>query len=346
MHRCGRRTLSVSTRALCRSASDNAAPSAAAPEAAASHAPPSRRGQPLFAVRSGLTAPAEAMEVWAMSTVKRDAGALRPAADLAAIVKRPSDSLLTVLLPFGSDARLRAQMVNFRGQLRVGRLLEELDSFCGNIAYAHCDDGDPGTELPTLVTASLDRLDLLKYPLLPDADLQLRGCCTYVGTSSMSIDVDVTTAPAPGAPAQPVMQMSTTFVARDKRTGGPVAVPRLACADGWETRLWEAGRVATAARRAARSAALDRVPPTPAELAGVHALFMELQAQGRGERGGVVAAGMPAVAYMSDTRLTSSELTQPQDRNMHGKVRGRAARRWRRWRRGGAPCTGWWWWWW
>jgi len=43
---------------------------------------------------------------------------------LGNITKRPMDSLLTVVLPFGSDAALRRQYVNFRGQLRVGRLLE------------------------------------------------------------------------------------------------------------------------------------------------------------------------------------------------------------------------------
>jgi len=37
---------------------------------------------------------------------------------------------LTVSLPFGTDAQLRKQYVNFRGQLRVGRLLEGMLSRC------------------------------------------------------------------------------------------------------------------------------------------------------------------------------------------------------------------------
>lgn len=48
----------------------------------------------------------------------------------AAVCRKPSDSFLTVSLPFGTDAQLRKQYVNFRGQLRVGRLLEGMLSRC------------------------------------------------------------------------------------------------------------------------------------------------------------------------------------------------------------------------
>ena len=271
------------------------------------------RAQQLSAIRSAATAPADAMDIWGISSAKvagaAKAGQLQPIGSLDHIVKQPSDSLLTVHLPFGSDASLRRQYVNFRGQLRVGKLLEELDAFAGNCAYAHCDDGDPSTELPTLVTVSLDRLDLLRYPLKPEEDLKMRGCVTYVGSSSMNVDVDFTTV----ATNEAVMMASTTFVARNPRGGGPVSVPRLRAMEDWESRLMEAGRASAESRRAARSSALDRVPPTPAELATVHQLFMELNA-------GASDASPPV--YMSDTRVTSSELTMPQDRNLHGKIFG------------------------
>lgn len=43
--------------------------------------------------------------------------------------KRPSDSLLRVLLPFGSNTAFRAGFVNQWGHLRFGMILEELDFF-------------------------------------------------------------------------------------------------------------------------------------------------------------------------------------------------------------------------
>ena len=53
----------------------------------------------------------------------------------------------------------------------------------GAIAYKYVDNGDPDSPPVTIVTASVDRLDLL----LPKAveDYKLYGQVTYVGTSSM-----------------------------------------------------------------------------------------------------------------------------------------------------------------
>ena len=59
-------------------------------------------------------------------------------ADYGQIVKRPLDSMLTLILPFKSDPKLREQYQNFFGQLRMGKLLEDFDAFAGNIAYVHC----------------------------------------------------------------------------------------------------------------------------------------------------------------------------------------------------------------
>jgi acyl-coenzyme A thioesterase 9 len=93
------------------------------------------------------------MDIWAINSRKfkrseelRAAGKrlddLPQPSSLGHLSKAPSDSLLTVLLPFGSDAELRRQFINYQGQLRVGKLLEEIDAFAGNIAYLHCDDDD------------------------------------------------------------------------------------------------------------------------------------------------------------------------------------------------------------
>jgi len=89
---------------------------------------------------------------------------------------------------------LRDQYKNIWGNVRVGKLLEDIDALAGNIAYTHCDDADPTTPPLTLVTAAVDRIDLIR-PIPPDTDLRLRGCVTHVGRSSMNIDIDLTTCP-------------------------------------------------------------------------------------------------------------------------------------------------------
>ena len=61
--------------------------------------------------------------------------------------------------------------------------MEDLDALAGAISYKHTDDGKPDSSPLTIVTASVDRIDLLKP--LGVCDLRLSGHVTYVGYSSM-----------------------------------------------------------------------------------------------------------------------------------------------------------------
>ena len=66
------------------------------------------------------------------------------------------------------------------------KILEDLDATAGNIAHSHADDNNPGTRPLNIVTASVDRIDLLDK-MSPDRDMVLRGGVTYVGKSSMEV---------------------------------------------------------------------------------------------------------------------------------------------------------------
>lgn len=191
------------------------------------------------------------------------------------------------------------------------------------------------TAPPTLVTASTDRVDLLTYPLYPDRDLRLCGMVTYVGSSSMNIAVDLLTVPTqPGETPKPVMMANQTFVARGAGNRA-IPVPRLVPRSPFEKQLHEQGRAESEARRLARSASLHRTPPTPEELAIVHNLFMEQTALARRGRSGSMefvagttapplAPGAPRAKpmYVTDTCLSTTFVTQPDMRNIHGKVFG------------------------
>lgn len=61
--------------------------------------------------------------------------------------------------------------------------MEDLDALAGAISYKHADDGKADSSPLTIVTASVDRIDLLKP--LGVSDLRLSGHVTYVGYSSM-----------------------------------------------------------------------------------------------------------------------------------------------------------------
>jgi acyl-CoA hydrolase len=80
--------------------------------------------------------------------------------------------------------------LNFRGGIRFGKLLEDIDAFAGNVAFLHCNDGDPNTKVPVLVTACLDRLDI-DFPVTLNlgTDLQLQGHVTWTSKSALQISI-------------------------------------------------------------------------------------------------------------------------------------------------------------
>lgn len=66
----------------------------------------------------------------------------------------------------------RTQYCNPWGHLRIGRVLEDLDSLAGNIAFAHSDDGDAATTPPALVTAAVERIEM-RAPVTMATDVTL-----------------------------------------------------------------------------------------------------------------------------------------------------------------------------
>ena len=55
----------------------------------------------------------------------------------------------------------------------------------------HCSDEDSTTRPLLLVTASVDKMVLMK-PIRVDTDLKISGAVTYVGRSSIDIQIEVT----------------------------------------------------------------------------------------------------------------------------------------------------------
>ena len=104
------------------------------------------------------------------------------------------DSYSQIVLPFESDVKLLEKYLNASGSLRVGKLMEHLDSLAGSIAYKHL----LGPSVETLgkisergfyvVTAAVDRLDMLGN-IQQVQDILLSGHVIHTGRSSMEIVV-------------------------------------------------------------------------------------------------------------------------------------------------------------
>lgn len=99
-----------------------------------------------YIIRSSKKLPQESLEPWISRSVKAREMAqllnthvgfshLKEVSDLSYLTKVPKDSLLSVVLPFGSDSGFKERYVNHWGQLRVGRLFEEIDVFAGMLGF-------------------------------------------------------------------------------------------------------------------------------------------------------------------------------------------------------------------
>ena len=104
-------------------------------------------------------------------------------------LKRMKDSYIEQFLFFKSDPMTRELYINFAGNIRIAKVLENLDALAGAIAYQHADDGkifsDPDSQI-VIVTAAVDRIDLKKMPT-PKMDMKIYGHVSHVGHSSMEI---------------------------------------------------------------------------------------------------------------------------------------------------------------
>jgi acyl-coenzyme A thioesterase 9 len=184
--------------------------------------------------------------------------------------------------------------------MRIGLLLEDLDSFAAEIAYAHADGFARNL---TIVTASLDRLEL-KSPMSMTEDVTLEGMVTYVGTSSMEVRVDVLQGSA--------TKMSCLFTMVARSQGHAAAVAPLVCRTKAERQRFEQGIVNKIRRMEFAKTSLTVAPPTSEEKELVHWLFMNSRQRKPDTE----------VVPMKSTSITSSKIMHPQSRNIHGKIFG------------------------
>ena len=250
----------------------------------------------------------------------------------------------TVGYNFEHDNDLREAYRNPWNEVRIGRVLEDLDSLAGNIAFAHCDDADVATRPQLLVTASVDRVRLLR-PLRLKEDMTLTGAVAWVGTSSIVIRMEAWPADHPDAPTDPDVHNPTatdrggkkneyepgpsltadfTFVARDSVTNKGAPVNPLVPETDEQRDLFErTARRVEAKRARMRSERTNGADGALSpELAESKRLFVEDVT-----RAARALRELPALAPAQDvamdaTRTENMFVAQPQQRNLSGRIFG------------------------
>lgn len=227
------------------------------------------------------------------------------------VTKSPQDSKVSIDLNFASNPRVLEQYKSWQaGRIRLGKILEDLDALAGNIAHTHADDNNPETRPLQIVTACVDRIDVLReFPI--HLDLNMRGNVSYVGTSSMHINVEIVEKEKQD---NKILVSSFLMVARDESTGKSTPVNLLDIKTDEEKIQWILGEEAKQIRKLESKQSLHHTIPSPEEIQEVHSLHFKSTTPNSSESEKIV--------LMSDTKLSSVTVTQPQEKNTKDKIFG------------------------
>ncbi|KAJ3512048.1 hypothetical protein NMY22_g15450 [Coprinellus aureogranulatus] len=268
--------------------------------------------------------------------------------------RRMHDSYAELVLPFGTSAETLEKYINATGGIRTGKLMENLDSLAGSIAYKHML-GPNVQALPSvedrgfyIVTASVDRLDMMA-PLDPKRDVRLSGQVIYTGRSSMEVVLKMEHIGG-GQEDETVMigiyiPPFSAFWEIDvegemKKVGSAWRTYVLPSSDVIVTLLTQSNLDADMKQRRKLSASqsLTQVPPTSSEAEHLHSFYLQygqdtMATLSSGSSSSSALVSTPGneaskiVAerervWMGDTSLSKTLLMFPQERNVHQKVFG------------------------
>lgn len=237
----------------------------------------------------------------------------------------PADSRVEISYPFTTDSLLQESYRNPWGQMRLGKMMEDLDALAGNIAFFHVDnannaadasDNDDATkEHPVIVTASVDRIRLRQRPTM-DSDQHLSGQVTWTGTSSMEICMQCTGSKSDTSRDKNSewLQAYVTFVTLDPVTKKPTAIPAVQPQTDQELASFQAGANRAAAKKKRRHQK-KTVSPEMDDLAD------RLLAEA-GPLLNMPSLADPHSILMDATKMQNAMIAQPQVQNLHNRIFG------------------------
>ncbi|KAJ2633023.1 hypothetical protein H4R22_000796 [Coemansia sp. RSA 1290] len=237
------------------------------------------------------------------------------------VLKKISDSFTEMYLPFKDNLDLREKYINYYGDIRLGKVLEDLDRLAGAVAYKHASDANGDLAPMVFVTASVDRIDL-KARLCPDRNYRLTGMVTYVGFSSMEISIRMHAVPEANDPEpEPNLMARFTMVGRDKYTGKSSQVNPLLLEDESQRRLVRLSEQIKEYKRATAESTLQKRPPSAEERRVIHQLWLDTRQFQTSAYGSHASLPKNAV-WLDETMMESVTVCFPSERNVHNKIFG------------------------
>ncbi|KAG5675080.1 hypothetical protein PVAND_005012 [Polypedilum vanderplanki] len=231
------------------------------------------------------------------------------------------DSFTSAIIPLASDIKLRDKYVGFLGEIRIGRLLEDMDLFAVWVVHQHVllPNLSPGIPLPyTFVTILVDKIDFTEIDAKPDADIRLSGHVSYVGKSS--IEVVVWLEQKRVGKWRKLTRALFLMAARDPTNTRAAIVNPLVPANEEEQKIFDGGEVRKKRRSTFQKTDLHKTEPNPFETKLIHDMFIKTIDMGSKAFNKRI---LPSnCVWMEDVDMSNIIFSQPEDRNNHNKIFG------------------------
>lgn len=247
---------------------------------------------------------------------------LLPASQAALPARTMADSLLHGLIPIGSCPDTSLRYTSYVGGARLGRLLQEMDHFAACVLYRHIlnpKQEEGGLTGHLVITASMDHLRI-QETIKNDQDIVLVGHVTWVGASSAEVGVRVDQRTEEGTKLT-VCEARFFMVGRDAATGTKSApINPLLIQTEEEKFLFNLAEKNVKLRRKADIDSLFKEPPSKVENNLIHKMF--LSTIDHKQRSFSARVKPDHAAWMSESKLKSIMLCEPEHKNAYNKVFG------------------------
>ncbi|KAI0231118.1 Acyl-coenzyme A thioesterase 9, mitochondrial [Lamellibrachia satsuma] len=250
---------------------------------------------------------------------------LLPSSQSELPARRMLDSYREVCLCLSKDMELRRKYATFNNFARLGRIMEDLDTLSGVIAYTHTrrfnSEGMVKKSPRVIVTAAVDKIDIHVGGVLLESDVHLRGHVTWVGRTSMEITMRAEQRSA--GQCRRLIDANFTMVATDPTGQRKAYVNPLKLETQEEEELFVHRNANRVKRKEDAIKSLMRMPPSEEERNMIHDMFIKSMHNNTLPRQPTAMTTQPAGSiWMADTVLNTVLITFPEDQNLHGKIFG------------------------
>ncbi|TKR81671.1 hypothetical protein L596_015505 [Steinernema carpocapsae] len=235
--------------------------------------------------------------------------------------RRMLDSHSRYIIPLESDPEMRLEYSTAGGNVRFGKVLEDLDRFSVYLSYRHNQGGH--ITIPnnarTLVTGSVQRIDLQNFDFSADRNLFFDGHVSWTGRSSLQTTMRIYQMNERGSLEQ---MLRAKFIMVSRNPENPIKgmdVHPLICPTSIEAKIFNEGfdDVLEAKRMDANSVFLR--PPTNEEIQLIHNKFIQ-----SANNQGFASSHLPEghVWLEENPFCVSLSSCHPEFKNVYGKIFG------------------------